>query len=703
MMKIIYILIILPYLIFSKEDKPSYWIGANAGLNLNINTANFDGLPGYDCCSEGFRNQLGYSYYLGLLFKYQMLDNLKLDLRLNFKPYSGQFLETQNIGNTLVLDNASNIKTVNVLADISIDPTMTLFSLDIGTEYSILPNISLLGGFTPSYILQGSFSQNELIVQPDNVVFLDNQSKERNKFDNEDIPDLNKIQFQIFLGAAYKYTLKKDNYLNFELKYYQALTNITSVDWKLNNLFAGISYEYPIYPTKEKQILRDTIYNRDTTNLIVYNKSDEKIELVESNKKSSEIEDDEYIKKSLTINEKYNNYVFNKTDISAKMKIYGINEDGSKQYIPTITIEETESEEGFPVLPYIFYDNGKSNLNSTSQKLLTKNEADNFTENSLSWDVFQIYDNTLNIIAKRISDNSLLVELIGNRIITSNTFEDEKIIKSRLDEIRDYLTNVWSIDPKLIKTKVVDYKINNLSQNDDLYKEASRVEINSNNVKVIQPVYLKEIVKSSNPPKVGVDVSISSTKPPVKWDLQINQMNNNIRQYNGNELNFTKVWKIDDDPIPVLEDKIEFKLNAKDDFNGEAEVTEDLQIKQLTIKKKREILKNDKKLEKYSLIIFDYNSADLKETHKDVIQKVKNSIKPNSTVTIAGYADRTGELEYNKQLALRRIQAVKSLLNVEANFIFEPYGSSVLLYDNNTEVGRSLCRTVQITIETPIN
>ena len=114
-------------------------------------------------------------------------------------------------------------------------------------------------------------------------------------------------------------------------------------------------------------------------------------------------------------------------------------------------------------------------------------------------------------------------------------------------------------------------------------------------------------------------------------------------------------------------------------------------------------MKDDRNLEKYSLIVFDYNSADLKATHLDVIKKVKESIKPNSIVTIAGYADRTGDKEYNKNLASRRINAIRKLINLPAKEIIEiPYGNSVLLYDNDTEVGRSLSRTVQITIETPV-
>ena len=64
------ILIVLFFQIslISQEDKPSYWIGANAGLNLNLNSSDFTSFTGYECCSKGFEGGLGVSYYLGFLF-----------------------------------------------------------------------------------------------------------------------------------------------------------------------------------------------------------------------------------------------------------------------------------------------------------------------------------------------------------------------------------------------------------------------------------------------------------------------------------------------------------------------------------------------------------------------------------------------------------------------------------------------------------
>ena len=86
-----------------------------------------------------------------------------------------------------------------------------------------------------------------------------------------------------------------------------------------------------------------------------------------------------------------------------------------------------------------------------------------------------------------------------------------------------------------------------------------------------------------------------------------------------------------------------------------------------------------------------------------VLEEIRKKIKPNSKVIIAGFTDKIGEEEYNKDLALRRCLETKKFLGVpDSQIILNPVGSEYLLYDNSTPQGRSYCRTVQITIETPI-
>lgn len=103
------------------------------------------------------------------------------------------------------------------------------------------------------------------------------------------------------------------------------------------------------------------------------------------------------------------------------------------------------------------------------------------------------------------------------------------------------------------------------------------------------------------------------------------------------------------------------------------------------------------------MILFDYDKADIKGVNRTIVDEIRGKIEPNSKVTIIGYADRTGEPTYNRELAARRTAEVQRLLRVNPeNLTIKNIGSDILLYDNNTPQGRSYCRTVQIIVETPV-
>ena len=110
-----------------------------------------------------------------------------------------------------------------------------------------------------------------------------------------------------------------------------------------------------------------------------------------------------------------------------------------------------------------------------------------------------------------------------------------------------------------------------------------------------------------------------------------------------------------------------------------------------------------KMVERYSLIVFDFNSARLNPSNQRIMQRVKDRIQPTSKVRIMGFADRQGNAEYNRELARKRcVEAQRALGLSDDRVVIEPVGSDRLLYDNETPEGRSYSRTVQIEVVTPV-
>ncbi|MFN4984557.1 MAG: OmpA family protein [Ignavibacteria bacterium] len=71
----------------------------------------------------------------------------------------------------------------------------------------------------------------------------------------------------------------------------------------------------------------------------------------------------------------------------------------------------------------------------------------------------------------------------------------------------------------------------------------------------------------------------------------------------------------------------------------------------------------------------------------------------NVEIKIVGYADKTGNADYNRRLSARRAVAVASAINVPKS-MSGGVGFSDLLFDNTTPEGRFFCRTVRIFVKT---
>ena len=198
-------------------------------------------------------------------------------------------------------------------------------------------------------------------------------------------------------------------------------------------------------------------------------------------------------------------------------------------------------------------------------------------------------------------------------------------------------------------------------------------------------------------PKILSDSGIAS------WNLNVEQNGQKLRSYQGTGQPTIQRWDILEPPLPLVETPVKIQLEATDILGVKKSKDTLLAVKQLTIKKKRVELKNDRKIERFSLIVFDYNSATITKPNQRVLEEVKHRIQPNSTVTIAGYADRTGEQSYNQELTTRRCIEVQKFLGLADNRVtLVAKGKTELLYDNTTSQGRNYSRTVQVTIETPV-
>jgi len=541
------------------------------------------------------------------------------------------------------------------------------------------------------------------LLQPDNVVF-SNGSRIRNDFSNEEIPNANSIQLHGVIGFGYDLPVSQSSYLTPELKYYIPFTNVSDVDWKASSFLIGASLKTAIFPPAPI-VMKDTIITRDTTTIVRSGVKQESIELIRSTERTSTGREGIGKVERTRIFEQYERIVPKIEDLAIDFQVFGVTTSGEKQENPVVIIEEIETEEGFPLLPYIFFSQGNSALENTRMELLSQARTTLFNEDDLNWNTMDIYQQLLNIVGKRLINNpSANITLTG----TNNNTDDERnnlpLSRLRAFAVRDYLVNIWGINTSRIRIDAVNLpsKPTNPVVADGI-SENSRVEISSNDRNILAPVYLREVLRVSDPPLIEIHPAVQTSAGLTEFNLEISQGDSKIRSYTYNNIPEKYNWNIEVPPVPLLNLPADIVLIAKDNIGQSVSAAKQISISQKTIKTKREHIEGDYRVERYSLILFDFDKSEILLGHRYALDYIKSKITPTSLVTISGYADRTGTSDYNRELARRRSEEVMLFFSIPSQQVtILPIGSDELIFDNNLPEGRSYSRTVRIEIRTPV-
>ncbi len=705
---IVAIFLVLLDNVYSDEiEKPLFYYGISGSLGLNLHIADFNKLQDIPSCCPKYTTATGLGWNLSILGRKNVAEKLDVLLRLGFDYEGAQFVENEFIGNT-------SVKYVSDVNHIVIKPAYVdhylrskIYSLFVEpmVSYSVFDKFWVNFGLNVANLILTKIDQYEELTSPDSVVFIDGKTT-RNSYSGLDLPRPNEWQFRPVLGASYDFDFLGGGKIEPEIRFVFPLQNISNVSWKIFLITFGISVRFPVYPPPEIHYYYDTTYIRDTTVVAILGLKETRLAMVDLPRVQTEkfeVEDGYLFKTS--IYESYRKEVPKLSHLNVGLKAVGKSREGQIQDNPTLVIEEIETEEMFPLLPYVFFPEGDGNLPKTSLKINSKDEVAEFDESKLPWNTLEIYSNLLNIIGKRLKDNpTSKITVVGCNSGQGTESKGLELSKQRAESIRNYFVEVWGIDPKRIqiKTQNLPDKPSNPTLREGI-EENQRAEIYSDNLEILRPIRLNEIQRTANPPIVEIFPHIESEAPINGWNLSVEQGGQIIRSFKGVDVPDKVVWKVEEEPMPRLEKPIQFTLSATDIIDQKQTASMSLNIEQKTIRKKREELLGDKKVERFSLILFDFDKAEILPKHKPLLEEIRKKIKPNSKVIVSGFTDRIGEEEYNKDLALRRCLETKKYLGIpDSQIVLNPVGSEYLLYDNSLPQGRSYCRTVQITIETPI-
>lgn len=373
-----------------------------------------------------------------------------------------------------------------------------------------------------------------------------------------------------------------------------------------------------------------------------------------------------------------------------------------------VSILETFVTQTYPILPYIFFDSASANLRKVYDKKYENSYQ--FDEKTLPQDNLEIYYYILDILGSRMTKNTAKLTITGLADINEfNTeAERENLGKQRAEIIAKYLINKWGIDKNrlIIDTKDKS-KIN--SNNRDIAIENRRIELNSTDEKLFEPIIHSRFIEyTSNKKEQNVTFKskndLNNIKLFVKSDNQINEVDKSFYKLNksGNNYNLT---------LNNSQNYLKTYSNIKDLYQEKEllVITEDKYNQIDTINTGFTVFKdkNNFELGRLNLIVFDFNSSEISTINKNMLKNfTRYAIKEDSKTKIIGSTDLVGELNYNFKLSQDRADAVADLLRgyLPAYRYDEVkgIGPTDIKYDNSIPEGRFYCRTVLIEVKTPI-
>lgn len=372
--------------------------------------------------------------------------------------------------------------------------------------------------------------------------------------------------------------------------------------------------------------------------------------------------------------------------------------DGKLVKLDTIFLKQQSVNVAKPLLNYVFFDENSSNL-SERYIQIKKDRIKSFSFSSFhNQKTLYVYCNLLNIIGKRMTDfPEANIELVGCNMDFDNEKGNIALSEKRAETIKNYLTSVWNINPERIniKTRNLPEKSSN-STIPEGREENRRVEIYSDYSEITAPILTNDTMLIAEPEIIRFVDPVGVKFGEAFWTISIFDKNQNYKEFFGEGPTQNSIdWNTND-----LTKYSSFGKDVKYEI-----VVNDKQIRKTIVGKDSIPIKlvklsaqEEKKIEKFSLILFDFGSNKIGNANKNIIETINSKIHSNSDVRIIGYTDIIGDDNFNLRLSKSRSAEALKLIKHNRKQS-DGLGEKELLYDNSLPEGRFYCRTVEITVE----
>ncbi len=376
-----------------------------------------------------------------------------------------------------------------------------------------------------------------------------------------------------------------------------------------------------------------------------------------------------------------------------------------------LVMEEEIVRETFPMLNYVFFDQGSATIPDRYVRL-TGQSASKFDENGVEGGAMDFYYNMLNVLGKRLqTNNSATISVTGYINNAGTEKSNATLARNRAEAVRDYLKTVWGIDHSRMSVGAGALPPVASSSRDTLGQtENRRVEITTEDPALLNPVTFVRRNARVTPPTTGFTLNINADEGLALWRLTTEQ---NGKLFDQRELKqaqstVTWNWKNLKGELPASSGALSTRFLVEDNA-GDTFVTDPVTIPVREVKSERRknvSVEGGITVEKISLILFPFDVAEPGPRNERIMNEfVYPRVTDEARIAVNGYTDIIGTDEYNLTLSQKRSDAVRAML---LGRLGEAAGDRVTsvglgetspVFSNDTPEGRFYNRTVGLRIE----
>jgi outer membrane protein OmpA-like peptidoglycan-associated protein len=641
---------------YNRIENVPFRLGVYGGYGINYHNTQanvFDG--GNECGAFGPGDGRGPIF--GILGEFPLMGQwLDLTANFNYARRDGAFAEAYTGGLPILDPNSGEYVSLERRHAYTSQLSYLLIELGLrfqpSDDFPLYLRTSGVLGLFPSH---AGFKQTEEILSPQGVVYPDSHEAIRTVSSG----DISDVQPWLGLAGTLGYTVPLGMRVSAspEISYYYALNDVTThYKWRLNSAQAGIALKWIFGDPPPEPIVEQPVPMPEPEPVV-------------------------YPQVSLA------------TVTPQK-----------------VGIRETIVTETFPILPYIFFDSASADLAARYTRISPEGRGE-FDENSLPHRSLGTYYSILNIIGSRMTRNP------GAAIVLKGTTDGQEepaaaaasvTARRRAQIVRDYLVNVWKIDPARIEVKASPTPT---FPSNMLYAEGAqenrRVEITATSDDILQPIIHERFYEhTSEPDAIPFALDCNSPSGIANWQLKVSAGSSTVWETQGvGQPRPTISWKLDEPTIDMIarqfigQDSLRCELSVSDNSGSTA-------VSNFAIPAEK--LVHPYEISRLSLIVFDFDKADISQQNRRMVSSfISRSLTPLSTAEVTGSTDRLGEFDHNQQLSQSRAIAVHDLIvgeRPEATITdTRGIGPSKLIYDNDLPEGRYYCRTVSVQVQTPLD